>query len=474
MSLPDTRKLGCWLGQGMDNAMARRVFGAISNGVTISDATLPGAPLIYVNPAFERMTGYSGEEIAGMSCSFLQGIDRDQPGVHRIRAAVREAREERALLRNYRKDGTLFWNEMYLSPVFDAGGTLTHFVGVQNDVTAETEAKRQLAEERERLHAAAECSTDGLYICEAVRNETGEIIDFTFVFLNSSAEKMVSIPISTLLGGRMCELLPVNHTLGLLDLYKRVVLTGEPLVHEFAIDDENVRSSWLRVQVRKLKDGIVINASDITLYSAQHDPLTALPNRSVLRDRIEQGMLRARRYGLMLGVFLIDLDGFKAINDTLGHAAGDETLITVAHRLSNCMREVDSVIRMGGDEFVVVMPDLRRRSDAKALAARILNALRLPMRIAGRDVSVTSSIGIAIYPDSAKTAEELLSRADTAMYKAKRGGKNQYELFPIGKEGAEAKPAAHARTPLRGTFPTVNRSSAPKLPERCHGPGPSL
>ena len=142
-----TGNLSRWLGDEVNDVVARRVFGAICNGVSISDATLPGAPLIYVNPAFERMTGYSGEEIGGLSCNFLQGIDRDQSGVHRIRAAIREAREERVLLRNYRKDGTLFWNELYLSPLFNAAGILTHFVGIQNDVTAETQAKLQLAEE---------------------------------------------------------------------------------------------------------------------------------------------------------------------------------------------------------------------------------------------------------------------------------------------------------------------------------------
>jgi diguanylate cyclase (GGDEF)-like protein/PAS domain S-box-containing protein len=440
MSAFDICNLGLWLGEGADNAMARRIFDAISNGVTISDATLPGAPLIYVNPAFERMTGYCREEVVGLSCKFLQGTDRDQPGVHLIRAAIRGAREERALLRNYRKDGTPFWNELYLSPIFNTAGTLTHFVGIQNDVTAETHAKLQLAEERERLHAAAECSMDCLYICEAVRDESGEIVDFTFDYLNRNVEKMESIPLSTLIGARMCEILPSNRRLGLFDLYKRVVLTGEPLVHELAVDDKDVRSSWIRVQAVKLKDGVVITASDITLrkqeeertiFNAQHDPLTALPNRSVLQDRIDQGVLWAKRHGDMLGVFLIDLDGFKTINDTLGHAAGDETLITVAGRLSNCMREVDSVIRIGGDEFVVVMPQLRRQSDAKMLAARILDALRLPMHIAGRNVSVTSSIGIAIYPDSAQTTEELLSRSDAAMYSAKRDGKNKYEMYSL-------------------------------------------
>lgn len=281
---------------------------------------------------------------------------------------------------------------------------------------------------------------DCLYICEAVRDERGEIVDFTFDYLNRNVEKMVSIPLSALIGARMCDILPINRRLGLFDLYKRVVLTGEPLVHELAIDDEDVRSSWIRVQAVKLKDGVVITASDITLrkqeeertiFNAQHDPLTGLANRSLLQDRIDQGVLWAKRHSDLLGVFLIDLDGFKAINDTLGHAAGDETLITVAARLSNCLRKVDSVIRIGGDEFVVVMPHLRRQSDAKMLAARILDALRVPMHIAGRNVSVTSSIGIAIYPDSAQTTEELLSRSDMAMYSAKRGGKNQYEMYTL-------------------------------------------
>jgi PAS domain S-box-containing protein len=146
MSAFDTCNLGLWLEEGADNAMARRVFDAISNGVTISDATLPGAPLIYVNPALERRTGYCGEEVIGLSCKFLQGTDRDQPGVHLIRAAIHEAREERALLRSYRKDRMLCWNELHLSPMFNAAGKLTHFVGIQNDVTAETNAKLQLSE----------------------------------------------------------------------------------------------------------------------------------------------------------------------------------------------------------------------------------------------------------------------------------------------------------------------------------------
>ena len=434
MGVPDAGKLGLWR---PDDAMSRRVLDSICNGVTITDATLPGAPLIYVNPAFEQMTGYSAEEVIGISCNFLQGEDRDQPGVHAVRAAIREGREERVLLRNYRKDGTPFWNELYLSPMFDGAGKLAHFVGIQNDVTAKIEAESQLADERDRLHAVAESIMDSIYQCEAVRDGAGEIVDFTFTYLNANVGKMLSIPLEKVIGGSMRTLLPVIDKIGLLELYKCVVGTGEPLVREFPIEDRNVHGSWIRVQAVKLKDGIVITASDITLrkreeertvHQAQHDPLTALPNRSVLRDRIDQGLRRAKLQGGMLAVFLIDLDGFKAINDTLGHAAGDETLITIAGRLSSCMREVDTVIRIGGDEFIVVMPKLNRRIDAHRLAARILETVRQPMRIAGEEVALTCSIGIAIYPDSATSIEELLMRSDAAMYSAKRKGKSLYEV----------------------------------------------
>jgi diguanylate cyclase (GGDEF)-like protein/PAS domain S-box-containing protein len=415
-----------------------RIFDSICNGIAIGDATKPGIPLVYINPAFERITGYCAHEVIGRNCNFLQGRDTHQPGVVRIREAIRGVHDERVLLRNYRKDGMPFWNELYLSPIFDLGGTLTHFVGIQNDVTARVEAELKLSDERDRLHAAAECSMDCIYICEAVRDHANEIVDFTFTYLNSNVAKMVSIPMERLLGGRMCELLPVNRTLGLFDLYKHVALTGEPLVHEFPVQDKDVRSNWIRIQAVKLKDGVVITASDITLrkrieeqtvLEGQHDSLTALPNRRVLKDRIEQAMLRTNRQKQLMSVFVIDLDGFKMINDTLGHAAGDEALVIIAGRLRRCMRAADSVIRMGGDEFIVVMPELRHQADSEMRATLILDELSLPMTVADRSASVTCSIGIALYSGSALTAEELIHQADVAMYSAKRKGKNQFEVY---------------------------------------------
>ena len=122
----------------------RRIFDSVSNGISISDAHLPDCPLTYVNPAFERITGYTASEVCGRNCRFLQGTDTDQPARGEIRQALSEGKDARVVLRNYRKDGTLFWNELYLSTIRDHDGNITHFVGIQNDITAQIEAENQL------------------------------------------------------------------------------------------------------------------------------------------------------------------------------------------------------------------------------------------------------------------------------------------------------------------------------------------
>lgn len=124
--------------------LMRRVFESVVNGVSISDASLDDMPLIYVNPAFERMTGYSRDEVLGRNCRFLQGGEAGEQELTDLRKALYERREIRTVLKNYTKEGTVFWNELYLSPVFDSGGQLTHYVGIQNDISTRVELKRQI------------------------------------------------------------------------------------------------------------------------------------------------------------------------------------------------------------------------------------------------------------------------------------------------------------------------------------------
>jgi len=164
------------------------------------------------------------------------------------------------------------------------------------------------------------------------------------------------------------------------------------------------------------------------IEQAQYDPLTQLPNRNRLSDRLQQVMLDAGRGDHPLAVLLLDLDEFKLINDTLGHGAGDRLLLEVASRLQECMRASDTVARFGGDEFVVVAP-LRTNADATDVAERVLSALQPPIYLGHREVMARPSIGISLFPQDGLTGDSLLQAADTAMYDAKQAGKNQYSYF---------------------------------------------
>jgi len=164
-------------------------------------------------------------------------------------------------------------------------------------------------------------------------------------------------------------------------------------------------------------------------HLAQHDFLTDLPNRLLLRDRLQQAMCSARRRGGQVGVLFLDLDRFKHVNDSLGHSVGDRLLQEVATRLRRSVRRSDTVGRLGGDEFVVVLPELAALESASTSAAKLLSALAVPYAIGSDHLHVPASIGISVYPDDAEDADTLLENADTAMYHAKQDGPNTYRFF---------------------------------------------
>lgn len=161
-------------------------------------------------------------------------------------------------------------------------------------------------------------------------------------------------------------------------------------------------------------------------YLAQHDVLTDLPNRMLLNDRIQQAISFAKRNNELFALLFLDLDHFKYINDSLGHAVGDKVLQSVAKRLTACGRQSDTVSRQGGDEFVILLPQLAHAEDAALGAQKILSALAAPHRIAGRELHISASIGISTYPADGQDADTLLKSADHAMYHAKKTGRNNY------------------------------------------------
>ncbi|MFW6345672.1 MAG: putative bifunctional diguanylate cyclase/phosphodiesterase [Halomonas sp.] len=162
---------------------------------------------------------------------------------------------------------------------------------------------------------------------------------------------------------------------------------------------------------------------------ADYDPLTGLPSRCLLEDRLRLALYRAHRHHECLAVIFIDLDHFKQVNESLGHAVGDELLVSVAERLGHRLRENDTLARLGGDEFLVLLPELGELDEAARIARRLIEGIAAPFRVAGHEFRVGCSLGISLYPDDGATAEALIHNADAAMQRAKHEGRNTYRLF---------------------------------------------
>ena len=164
-------------------------------------------------------------------------------------------------------------------------------------------------------------------------------------------------------------------------------------------------------------------------HLAYHDALTGLPNRLLFKDRLTVALSHAQRGHERLAVLFLDLDRFKVINDSLGHTAGDQLLQAVAWRIQSCVRESDTVARLGGDEFTLLLPQLTHSEDAARVAQKILQAVQHPFTVEGRELFITTSVGISLYPEDGEEAETLIKNADTAMYQAKAEGRDNYQLF---------------------------------------------
>ncbi|CAA7612547.1 conserved hypothetical protein [Magnetospirillum sp. LM-5] len=199
---------------------------------------------------------------------------------------------------------------------------------------------------------------------------------------------------------------------------------------------------WLTINVIRDEDGRITQYaavfSDITERKrteeriknlAYFDVLTGLPNRRLFTDRLQIAIANAHRHDHQLAIMFLDLDLFKRINDSLGHGIGDRVLVETANRLSHCVREGDTVARLGGDEFVVLLPEIDHIEDAAKLAERIIAHVKMPFQVTDHELYVTTSIGIAVYPDDGTTAETLIKNADTAMYRAKDLGRNAFQLY---------------------------------------------
>lgn len=164
-------------------------------------------------------------------------------------------------------------------------------------------------------------------------------------------------------------------------------------------------------------------------YKASHDDLTGLPSRDLLMDRLHQSIKQAKRHNNKIAVLFIDLDNFKPINDNFGHQVGDNVLKVIAHRFQKILRQVDTVSRFGGDEFIIIFNSIKQQNDITDVLKKLIKTINKPIIIGSDELKVTSSIGISVYPDDGLETDVLLKHADSAMYKAKKMGRNAYQFF---------------------------------------------
>ena len=289
-----------------------------------------------------------------------------------------------------------------------------------------------------RFFAAAECTLDDFYILDGIYDSSGHIVDFRFSYINPNAERRLGVSRESFYGKVLTEVRPFMVKSGLIHEYRKVVRTGIPYTSEVFIDDEMIRGTWLSIQVVRLGNGIAITSRDVTEHRrrsdhinhlAHHDHLTGLANRTLFEECLRKAILRGKNHDQRVAVFLLDIDFFKQINDSLGHAVGDILLATMGQRLLSSVRESDCVARMGGDEFVIVMPNFHTVRDVERCGEQIIRNASQPVEISGRKISLTLSIGVSTFPENGRTAEELLGNADTAMYAVKDSGRNRICVF---------------------------------------------
>jgi diguanylate cyclase (GGDEF)-like protein len=218
-------------------------------------------------------------------------------------------------------------------------------------------------------------------------------------------------------------------------------LTPWNIEYRIVLPVQGTRWRMGRAHPEKLEDGSVLwhgfiaditdskNAAAQIQHMAQYDQLTDLPNRALLSDRLQQALAIAKREQTRLALLFMDLDKFKTINDSLGHAVGDVLLQRAATRMQNCMRESDTIARIGGDEFVVLIPHIETEQDAFLVSEKIRISLEQPFEIEGYVLNISTSIGIAIYPEQGEDEIELAKHADLAMYYAKQSGRNNVLIY---------------------------------------------
>lgn len=391
------------------------------------------------NAAYEHLVGQQINNIIGKTIFDILPVE----------AARLHYEKELDLLKN---GGTQVYEDITFTPqanssafiisktlFFNANGSVGGLVGVMQDITHRKQAEQDIWNEKERALVTLHSIGDAV-----ITTNSAGVIEF----LNPIAEQLTGWSNQEAAGKPVSEILKLTNENG--DNINAAVakcLNEGCIINDVGYSfliHKNGQQYAVEESAAPIKDrdnqiiGSILVLHDVSekhqllqqmYHQAQHDPLTGLPNRLLFMDRLNRAVINAHRNKSTLALMFLDLDRFKMVNDTMGHAMGDQLLIGVAQRLSSCLRESDTISRMGGDEFTILLPQLNKPEDVAIVAQKIVDCLRQPWSMGGFEFHITTSIGIALYPDDGDNSETLMKHADMAMYRAKEHGKNTYQLF---------------------------------------------
>ncbi|MGB8956694.1 MAG: EAL domain-containing protein, partial [Tumebacillaceae bacterium] len=411
-------------------ALTARYNAFVNNSAVAFIVSDLAGTIFHVNQTFEPLLGWSEAEAIGRQlpivpeeleqqfASLLLQHDWELPGYETIRQ---------------RKDGTRFAVSETISPIRGGEGHVVAYARILRDITERKTAERDLQISEQKYKSLFDNNPDAVFSLD---------LQGCFVSINRALSHVSGFHPDEVMNKSFLALTAEEYRESAWAAFSRAC-QGEPQAIELAVRNRAGERIDLHVMSVPIElDGEIVGVYGITKditehkraeatihYMADHDALTALPNRRLFRDRLEQALKFAKSCGGQVAVLLLDLDHFKFINDTLGHVIGDKMLQAVAERLLACVRDIDTVARMGGDEFTVLMPTVLQQEEAVFVAERILAAFRAPIQVEGHEVHITPSIGISRFPDHGEDADALLKHADTAMYQVKEQGKDGYLIF---------------------------------------------
>ena len=398
----------------------------------------------FFNDSMCRALGYSKEELMGMNNRQYSDNENAKRLFQAFNQVYRTGKPGRGFDHEIiRKDGTKRYAEGSIVLQKDSSGNPIGFRGIVRDVTERKRFEEILQQERETFFSILQKEPYGALLINT---------DETFLYVNPEFTAITGYTIKDVPNGRewFRKAFPnPEYRHKIIAVWKEDIIPRKGVDRVWSVVCKDGEVKEIEFKLTFLDDGrIIVMLSDVTerkrteeelAYKATHDLLTGLPNRMLFKDRFSVAMAQAQRFHKKLAVIFLDLDRFKEVNDTLGHNAGDRLLYSVGNRLIDLVRKTDTVARMGGDEFLLLLPNIERVEDVITISQTAQDVLREPFIVDGREVSISASIGIAIYPDDGTDVDTLVNCADKAMYDSKQRGNGAYQHDPQTITGETSK-----------------------------------